>query len=154
MSTTPLHPSPSCPRMLGAADFSRSYVLYPDVECNIPRWGSESDYGAWNYARGLLVETSRALQGTPVSLHYHELLTRQPHENPATIPAHLPIGHEITAIVRDTIGQLITTVDHRETTLYGTHGGCCWRLTVNGIVPEHGLAKHPPSLPWAANHVR
>lgn len=56
-------------------------------------------------------------------------------------------------MIRDADGELVTVVDHRETAPYGAHGDF-WRLTVDGIEPEDGLAKHPPSLPWAANQVR
>ncbi|TVT23392.1 hypothetical protein FNH05_33055 [Amycolatopsis rhizosphaerae] len=153
MSITPPRPLPVSLRMFSTADFSRNYVLHPGVECNIPRWGSEDEYGAWSYARGVLVETSRALYGTPVSLRYRELLSRQPHEDPSTVPAHLPVGYEITAVVHDCTGKLVTVVHHRETAPHGAHGDF-WRLTVNGIEPEDGLATHPPSLPWAANQVR
>jgi hypothetical protein len=153
VSITPLHLLPPHPRMFSMADYRRSYVLYDGVECNIPRWGREGEFGVWNYARGVLVETSRAVGGTPVSLRYRELLTRQPHEDPATVPAHLPVGHEITAVIRDADGELVTVVDHRETAPYGAHGDF-WELTVNGVQPEDGLALHPPSLPWMANTVR
>ena len=128
-------------------------MLYDDVECNIARWGSDGECGAWNYARGVAVETARAVCGSPVSLYYHELLTCSPHEAPARVPAHLPLGHEITAVVRDGFGDLVTVVDHRETAPYGEHGDV-WRLTVDGVEVEDGSASHPPSLPWAAHQVR
>jgi hypothetical protein len=135
VTITPLHLLPSHPRMFGMADYRRSYVLYDGVECNIPRWGREGEFSVWNYARGVLVETSRALHATPVSLHYRELLTRQPHEDAATVPAHLPVGHEITAVIRDADGELVTVVDHRETAPYGKHGDF-WAVTVNGSSPR------------------
>ncbi|ASR39974.1 hypothetical protein BAY61_32355 (plasmid) [Prauserella marina] len=153
MAITPIHRRSLHPRMFSMADYRRSYVLYDGVDCNIPRWGREGEFGVWNYARGVLVEISRALHGTPVSLYYRELVTRQPHEDPALVPAHLPVGHEITIVIRDPDGELVTVVDHRETWPYGARGDV-WELTVNGIRPEDGHATFPPSLPWMANIVR
>lgn len=153
MSITPPHPRQSPPRMFSINDYQRGYVLFDDVECNIPRWGSGWDYGAWNCARGLLVELSRALRATPLALHYHELLTWAPREDPDTVPAHLPVGTETIAVLRERTGELVTVLSHRETSPYGEHGDT-WRLTVNGIEPADGVDRHPPSLPWLATLVR
>ncbi len=62
-------------REFSAADHARGYVLFDDVACNIPRWGAPGEPGAWNHARGLLVELVRHLPSTPVALHYRELHT-------------------------------------------------------------------------------
>jgi hypothetical protein len=143
------------PRWITPHDASRCYVLYDDVECNIPRWGSLGEYGAWDWARGLVVELHRRLGGTPVSLHYHELLTRYPLDDRGT-RAHLPVGIEVTAILRDRDGQDVTVVSRRETAPYGPRGEH-WHITVNGEIPEDaddpalsGRHTRAPSLPFLA----
>lgn len=131
------------PRTLTSYDFSRCYVLYDDVDCNIPRWGSVGEYGAWDHARGVLVELCRALPATPVRLHLRELDT----------PTRAPVGWEITAVARDHTGAPVTVVSRRETWPYSLRGDF-WQVHINGVVPGEGTAIHPPSLPWLARLVR
>lgn len=134
---------PSHPRMVSMADYRRCYVLFDEVESNIPRWGTEGEFGAWDYARGVLVEVSRRVRGTPVALHYREL---------DTPVARNPIGVEVTAIVRAGDGELVTVVSRHESAPFGARGDQ-WQLTVNGVIPAAGIAASPPSLPWMANLV-
>ncbi|GAB3289123.1 hypothetical protein [Parasphingorhabdus pacifica] len=134
---------PVSPRMFGPHDYRRSYVLPDEVDSNIPRRGSVGEYGAWNHARGVLVEISRRLRAVPLALDYREL----------EAPARLPVGIEVTAVVRANIGQPVTVISRRETAPYGPRGDY-WQLTVDGVVPEGGLHRHPPSLPWLAHLVR
>lgn len=144
------------PRWITPYDASRSYVLYDDVECNIPRWGALGEYGAWDWARGHLVELHRRLGGTAVSLHYRELLTRHPHQDPDTTPAHLPVGNEVTAVLRDRAGELVTVVTRAESAPYGPRGDF-WQVEVNGEIPDdaddpalRGVHTYHPSLPYLA----
>lgn len=139
----PPPPRRTPPRRFTMHDYQRSYVLFDDVDTNIPRWGTEGEPGAWNHARGLLIEVSRHLGGEPVALHYRERET----------PVHRnPIGTEITAVARDHRGDLITVVSTTENAPYGARGDH-WQLAINGRVPDNGIATYPPSLPWIANLV-
>lgn len=131
------------PRRLTPWDASRCYVLFDEVACNIPRWGAVGECGAWNHARGLLVELCRFLDATPVSLDYQELSNPQTGE---------PCGREITAVV-DRGGRRVEVVSHRESDLYDQRGDY-WRLSVNSKTREDWCARHPPSLPFIANFVR
>lgn len=128
------------PRMFGLHDYRRSYVLPAAVESTIPRWGSAGEPGAWNHARGVLVEVSRRLWAEPVALHYRELESG---------PSRLPVGIEVTAVVCTNTAERITVGSRRETAPHGPRGDL-WRLTVNGVVPQGGRDRHPPSLPWLA----
>ncbi len=130
------------PRMFGLRDYLRSYVLPDEVESNVPRRGSIGEFGAWNHARGVLVEVTRRLHAIPLSLHYIELET----------PDRLPVGTEVTAVVEDNTRRRITVVSRRETTPYGPRGDY-WQLTVDDAVPDGGRHRHPPSLPWLARLV-
>ncbi|MGH3904163.1 MAG: hypothetical protein ACRDTE_08240 [Pseudonocardiaceae bacterium] len=58
------------PDCYSAYDWSRSYLLPGHVTANIPRRGGEGEPGAYNNARGLLVEICRATGAHPVALHY------------------------------------------------------------------------------------
>ena len=54
-------------------DWSRSYLLPDHVISHIPHRGSVGMLGAYNVARGLLVEICRHLVGSiPVAVHYRE----------------------------------------------------------------------------------
>jgi hypothetical protein len=79
------------PRWLTSYDASRSYLLPDTVISNIPRCGSLSEPGAWNHARGILVELCRALDAIALSLRYQELLV---HRN------RNAIGIRVTACAR------------------------------------------------------
>ncbi|MGH3798130.1 MAG: hypothetical protein ACRDSP_25040 [Pseudonocardiaceae bacterium] len=56
-------------------DWSRSYLLPDHVVTNIPLRGSDGEPGAYNNARGLLVEVCLATGARPVALHYTETLS-------------------------------------------------------------------------------
>lgn len=147
------------PRWITPFDACRSYVLYDDVECNIPRWGALGEYGAWDWARGHLVELHRRLGGSPVSLRYHELLACPPHLDPSTTPAQLPVGNEVTTRLGDRAGELVTVVTRAESAPYGPRGDF-WQVEVNGEIPDdaddpalHGVQTYPPSLPYLAHLV-
>ncbi|CRK56890.1 hypothetical protein [Alloactinosynnema sp. L-07] len=146
------------PRWITPHDASRCYVLYDNVDCNIPRWGTESEHGAWAWARGLLVELHRRLGGTLVSLHYEELLARHPHD-PLTAPPHLPVGNHVTARLRTGDGHSLTIVSRAEWAPHGPRGDH-WELTIDGETPSHpddpalhGLHRYPPTLPFLALQV-
>lgn len=57
-------------RYIDQSDYRRSHLLPDDVECNIPRRPSEGEPGAWNIARGQLVEVCRATGASPIELHH------------------------------------------------------------------------------------
>ncbi|WP_370973911.1 hypothetical protein [Amycolatopsis sp. cg9] len=139
-------------------DACRSYVLRDEVETNVPRRGHLGSLGVHNWARGHLVELYIALGGTPLSLHYRELLARGPHEDD-TVPEHLPVGCEVTARLRTDDGQVITVVSRTESAPYGPRGDH-WQLTVDGEIPVDddprldGVGTHPPSLPFLGVLVR
>ncbi len=137
-------PAPSHPRMFGLHDYRRSYVLPAEVDTNIPRRGRLGKFGSWEHARGVLGEVGRSLPATPVALHYRELETGA---------GRLPVGTEVTARVRAGSGELITVVSRQESAPYGARSDN-WQLTVNGVVPDKGIASSPPSFPWLANLVR
>lgn len=136
-------------------DWSRSYLLPEQVATNIPRSGSLGGYGAHNWARGHLIELCRRLGGTPISVYYLEMLTRHPSEDPKRVPAHLPVGGEVTASLRDSNGQLITVVSRVEGAEHGPRGDY-WEVAVNGEIPADedprlsGQSAYPPSLPFLA----
>ena len=124
-------------------DWSRSYVLFDDVESNIPRRGCVGQPGGFNYARGLLVELSIALDATPAALRYRELETGRHGDT---------FGIRLTATVYCGPRRL-DVVSRHESAPYGPRGDY-WCLTVAGEVPDDGEAKYPPSLPWMAHMVR
>lgn len=126
------------------AEYCRSYVLFDGVCCNIPRWGSVGEPGAWNHARGLLAELTARLDATPIALHYRDLVTGG--------RARLPVGIEVTAVLRDPNRELVTVAHRCESAPYSAAGDR-WRLTVNGEVPDGGHATYPPSLPRIAGLV-
>lgn len=130
------------PGWLTPWDANRCYVLFDEVACNIPRWGAVGEYGAWDHARGLLVELCRFLSATPVSLHYREV------NNPNT---GQPCGIEVTAVA-DRSGRRVEVVSRGESAPYGQWGDY-WRLSVNGHTSEDWCARYPPSLPFIANLV-
>lgn len=130
-------------RYLSPNDWSRCYVVHHDnVASNIPLWGSLGEPGAYDHARGILVEISRALTATPIFLYYHELQTRDRH----------PVGTLIIATVREPTGNRVAVIEQRETAPYGRRGDY-WQVTINGTIPEQGIAAYPPSPPWLANLV-
>lgn len=129
--------------MFGLHDYRRCYVLPDDVAANIPRRGCPDEPGSFDYARGVLVEISQRLDARAVCLHYRELELGV---------ARLPVGIEITATVRRETAKLVTSVSRHESAPYGARGDC-WQLTVDGAVPDGGIASYPPSLPWMADLV-
>lgn len=144
------------PRWITPYDASRSYLLPEDVETNIPRRGYLGSYGAHDWARGHLVELLQRLGGVPLSLHYRELLTRHPHEDPELVPGHLPVGIEVTVCLRDGDGWLVTVVSRVEWGPFGPRGDY-WQVTVNGEIPTdgddpglHGVHAYPPTLAFLA----
>jgi hypothetical protein len=122
-------------------DWSRSYVLPESVACNIPRRGSLGSYGAWNVARGVLVELCRALPAAPVSLLYDE---------PVQHRDHTRIAKRITAHARRRDGQDVIVI-------YRSERGDAepwpefWSVAVNGFIPASGHDVVRPSPPWIAH---
>ncbi len=122
-------------------DWNRSYLLPQSVTCNIPHRGSLEGYGAWNLARGILVELCRALPATPVSLLYDE---------PAQRRDHTRIPKRITARARRADGQDVIVI-------YRSERGDAepwpqfWSIAVNGFIPATGRDVRRPSPPWIAH---
>lgn len=124
--------------------WSRSYLLPKSVACNIPHRGSLDGYGAWNVARGILVELCRALPATPVSLLYDEPVQRRDHTR---------IALRITAHARRTDGLDVIVIYRNE------HGDAepwpeFWSIAVNGFIPATGHDVRRPSPPWIAHTAR
>jgi len=143
------------PRWITPHDASRCYLLYTEIDCNIPRRGRLGEPGAWNWSRGLLVELHQRLGGTAVALQYRELLTRHPHDPPDT-PPHLPAGIEVTAHLHDRDNHDITVTTRIENAPHGPRGDY-WQLTVNGDIPTdihdpafNGVHAYAPTLPFLA----
>ncbi|MEA5367239.1 hypothetical protein VA596_47465 [Amycolatopsis sp., V23-08] len=122
-------------------DWSRSYVLPQLVACNIPRSGSLDDLGAWNIARGVLVELCRELPATPVSLLYDE---------PVQHRDRTRVAIRVTARARRRDGQDVTVIYRSER----TDTDPCpdfWSVAVNGFIPASGRDVRRPSPPWIAH---
>jgi hypothetical protein len=156
----PVYPTTVWPhrpaRWITPYDACRSYLLPDNVKTNIPRRGYPGSYGAHDWARGHLVELHQRLGGTALSLHYRELLTRHPHDDPQRVPNHLPVGNEVTVRLRDHDDQLVTVVTREEWAPYGPRGDQ-WQATVNGEIPGaldeprlRGVHTYPPTLPYLA----
>ncbi|WP_370964930.1 hypothetical protein [Amycolatopsis sp. cg9] len=126
---------------LTAYDWSRSYVLPESVTCNIPRRGSLNDYGAWNTARGVLVELCRALPAAPVSLLYDEPVQRRDRTRMAI---------RITAHARRGDGQEVRVIYRSERT-DAEPWPEFWSVAVNGFIPASGHGIRRPSPPWIAH---
>ncbi|WP_103349737.1 hypothetical protein [Amycolatopsis sp. CA-128772] len=122
-------------------DWSRSYVLPESVACNILRRGSLDDLGAWNVARGVLVELCRALTATPVSLLYDEPVQRRDGAR---------VAIRVTARARCRDGRDVIVIYRSER----TDTGPCpdfWSVAVNGFIPASGRDVRRPSPPWIAH---
>ncbi|WIV60650.1 hypothetical protein [Amycolatopsis nalaikhensis] len=122
-------------------DWSRSYVLPESVACNIPRHGSLDDLGAWNVARGVLVELCRALPATPVSLLYDEPVQRRDRTRTAirvTARARRRDGRDVIVIYRS---------EHTDAAPWPDF----WSVAVNGFIPASGRDVRRPSPPWIAH---
>ncbi len=78
------------PDCYSAYDWSRSYLLPGHVTANIPRRGGEGEPGAYNNARGLLVEICRATGAHPVALHYADTFSSDTGLTRTTALARLP----------------------------------------------------------------
>ncbi|WP_328442831.1 hypothetical protein [Amycolatopsis sp. NBC_00438] len=126
---------------LTAYDWSRSYVLPESVACNIPHRGSLNDYGAWNDARGVLVELCRALPATPISLLYDEPVQRR---------NRMRIAIRITAHARRGDGQDVRVIYRSERTDTAPWPDF-WSVAVNGLIPASGRGVRRPSPPWIAH---
>ncbi|WP_103337704.1 hypothetical protein [Amycolatopsis sp. CA-126428] len=126
---------------LTAYDWSRSYVLPESVVCNIPRRGSLGSYGAWNVARGVLVELCLALPATPVSLLYDE---------PAQRRNCMRVAIRITAHARRADGQDVRVIYRSERT-DAEPWPEFWSVAVNGFIPASGRDVRRPSPPWIAH---
>ncbi|MEV4049551.1 hypothetical protein AB0J55_00025 [Amycolatopsis sp. NPDC049688] len=124
-----------------AYDWSRSYVLPESVACNIPRRGSLDGYGAWNLARGVLVELCHALPATPVSLLYDEPVQRRD---------WMRIAIRITAHARRADGQDVRVIYRSERT-DAEPWPEFWSVAVNGFIPAFGRNVRRPSPPWIAH---
>ncbi|MFB9686147.1 hypothetical protein [Amycolatopsis plumensis] len=122
-------------------DWSRSYVLPESVACNIPHRGSLDGYGAWNVARGVLVELCRALPGVPVSLLYDEPVQRRDRTR---------IAIRITAHARRADGQDVRVIyrsERSDTEPWPEF----WSIAVNGFIPAASHDVRRPSPPWIAH---
>ncbi|MBE8524213.1 hypothetical protein ILP97_43200 [Amycolatopsis sp. H6(2020)] len=122
-------------------DWSRSYVLPESVACNIPHRGSLDGYGAWNTARGVLVELCRALPATPVSLLYDEPVQRRD---------RMRVAIRITARARRVDGQDVIVIYRSERTDTEPWPEF-WSVAVNGFIPASGRDVRRPSPPWIAH---
>lgn len=122
-------------------DWSRSYMLPDSVACNIPRGGSLNDLGAWNIARGVLVELCRALPATPVSLLYDEPVQRR---------NRMRVAIRITARARRRDGQDVIVIYRSERTDTAPWPAF-WSVAVNGFIPATGHDVARPSPPWIAH---
>lgn len=124
-----------------AYDWSRSYVLPESVACNIPHRGSLEGYGAWNIARGVLVELCRVLPATPISLLYDEPVQRRD---------RMRVAIRVTAHARRADGQDVRVI-------YRSERGTAepwpefWSVSVNGFIPASGHDIRRPSPPWIAH---
>ncbi len=131
-------------RWLTPYDWSRSYLLPDTVVSNIPRRGNLGEFGAWNAARGVLVELCRALDATPISLRYQDLVVPRTRH---------PIGMRVTAHARRRTGRDVILVYRRESAPYGRRGDY-WSVAINGLIPGEGSGAQPPSLPWLGHLAR
>ncbi|MEV6644321.1 hypothetical protein [Amycolatopsis sp. NPDC051371] len=122
-------------------DWSRSYLLPESVTCNIPHRGSIDGYGAWNTARGVLVELCRTLPATPVSLLYDEPVQRRDRTR---------VAIRITARARRTDGQDVIVI-YRSERGHATPRPEFWSIAVNGFIPASGHGARRPSPPWIAH---
>ncbi|WIV52866.1 hypothetical protein [Amycolatopsis nalaikhensis] len=122
-------------------DWSRSYALPESVACNIPHRGSLDGYGAWNVARGVLVELCRALPATPVSLLYDEPVQRR---------NRMRVAIRITAHARRCDGQDVRVIYRSERT-DAEPWTEFWSIAVNGLIPASGHDGVRPSPPWIAH---
>jgi hypothetical protein len=122
-------------------DWSRSYVLPESVACNIPRRGNLDDLGAWNVARGVLVELCRALPATPVSLLYDEPVQRRDWTR---------IAIRVTARARRRDGRDVIVIYRSERTDAAPWPDF-WSVAVNGFIPASGRDVRRPSPPWIAH---
>lgn len=88
-------------------------------------------------------------------------MSRHPCEDPDRVPAHLPVGNEITVRLRDRDGPLVTVISRDE---WAPHGAArdYWQVTVNGEIPAdssdpglHGVHAYPPFLAFLVQlHLR
>ncbi|MGW5748550.1 hypothetical protein [Amycolatopsis sp. NPDC003861] len=122
-------------------DWSRSYVLPESVTCNIPRRGSLDDLGAWNVARGVLVELCRALPAIPVSLLYDEPVQRRDWTR---------IAIRVTARARRRDGRDVIVIYRSERTDAAPWPDF-WSVAVNGFIPASGRDVRRPSPSWIAH---
>ncbi len=125
-------------------DWGRSYVLPESVTCNIPLCGSLEGYGAWNLARGILVELCRALPATPISLLYDEPVRRRDLTR---------IAKRITARARRADGQDVIVI-YRSERCDTEPWPEFWSIAVNGFIPATGCDVARPSPPWIAHTAR
>ncbi|WP_410598029.1 hypothetical protein [Amycolatopsis sp. lyj-23] len=126
---------------LSPYDWSRSYLLPESVACNIPHRSSLLDYGAWNVARGVLVELCRVLPATPVSLLYDEPVQRR---------NRMRVAIRITAHARRADGQDVRVIYRSERT-DAEPWPEFWSVAVNGVIPAAGRDGRRPSPPWIAH---
>lgn len=127
--------SPDC---VGPWDWSRSYLLPENVRSNIPLRGSVGSPGAYNVARGLLVEICRATAAVPVALHYAESeLIEGGISSTAwlitfTATARLPDGTSIVVVTRNRQHP----DDDRDDD---------WTIELDGAVLRTESRRYPPS---------
>ncbi|MBW0115708.1 hypothetical protein [Pseudonocardia abyssalis] len=127
-------PGPGC---FTPYDWSRSYLLRPEVRSNIPLRGSVGMLGAHNVARGLLVETCRHTGAHPTCLHYAETVLGDGAiiVVDVTATAHLPTNEPLTVHTR---------AQHRR---HDDARDGDWSISIDGVVYTGEDRRRPPSPP-------
>jgi hypothetical protein len=118
------------------------YVLPETVQANISRQHYHGAPGLWEYARGVLVETSRALRGMPLAV-FSRVEADDSERTTAVV---------ITAVARAENNDVVTVVWRQE--YHGDEQESGWLLTVNGVVPhDQGTGRVRPAPPFLADIV-
>ncbi|WP_214406334.1 hypothetical protein [Pseudonocardia lacus] len=126
-------------RYLDESDYRRSHLLPDDVVCNIPRRSFPGEYGAWNIARGLLVETCRVIGARPLALHQTDDVDSSPDAISTSITTarfRMRTGREAEFIATRRSGVATDRLDS-------------WTISVNGRSLPHESRLNPPS-PWSS----
>ncbi|ODU05225.1 MAG: hypothetical protein ABS81_08145 [Pseudonocardia sp. SCN 72-86] len=135
-------------------DWSRSYLLPDDVETNIPRNGRHRDCGAFNLARGLLVEVVGRTGGRPRTLTYTEWQARcgrgrGPRGGDSCAACTTPalISHTTVSAHIDLLERTrpLTVTVHYRFPLERVDGHQNWRISVDGVALPVENRVRPPS---------
>jgi hypothetical protein len=122
-------------RFLDHSDYRRSHLLPDDVVCNIPRRPTPGECGAWNVARGLLVEACRATAGRPLALHHVDYASSvgvRPSVSVTLARLRLRTGREVEFVTRRCSADEGRIVD-------------TWTIAINGHALAHEDRAYPPS---------